>query len=72
VIRVPLCARVSRVCPVCVPALPPCLFTGTGTGTVCVPAHPGVFLPVKRPGGSKTGKKTPGGAGTVCVPAVSG
>ena len=28
VIRVPLCARVSRVCP------------------VCVPAPPGVFLPV--------------------------
>ena len=28
VIRVPLCARVSRVCPVCVPA-PRCLFTGT-------------------------------------------
>jgi hypothetical protein len=32
VIRVPLCARVSRVCPVCVPCvsrLPRCLFTGT-------------------------------------------
>ena len=31
--------------PVCVPATPGCLFTGT----VCVPAPPGVFLPVPVP-----------------------
>ena len=30
VIRVPLCARVSRVPRACVPAVPRCLFTGTG------------------------------------------
>jgi hypothetical protein len=59
-VRVPLCVRVSRVCP----GSPRCLFTGTvlystGTGTcvsrlpplsfyryMCVPAPPGVFLPV--------------------------
>jgi len=28
-VRVPLCVRVSRECPVCVPRLPRCLFTGT-------------------------------------------
>ena len=37
VIRVPLCARVSRVCPVCVPA-PPVVFLRY--------MLPGVFLPV--------------------------
>ena len=40
-VRVPLCARVSRVSRVC-PGSPRCLFTGP----VCVPAPPGIFLPV--------------------------
>ena len=47
VIRVSACAL---VCPVCVSRLPPrprCLFTGACP--VCVPAPPGVFLPVPEP-----------------------
>ena len=50
VIRVPLCARVSRVCSVCDPAPPGERVQyrySTGTSRVC-PGSPGVFLPVRR------------------------
>ena len=47
VIRVPLCARVSRVCP------------------VCVPAPPGVFLPVQKHRGGEPGAGSPGGRDTL-------
>jgi hypothetical protein len=43
VVCVPLCVRVFRVSRVC-PGSPRCLFTGTGS--VSVPAPPGVFVPV--------------------------
>ena len=46
--RVPLCARVSRTCPVCVPAPPARCRDTHKSGTLLY----------------RTGKKTPGGAGT--------
>jgi len=55
VIRVPVCASASRVCPVCVLAFPVSFYrTGVflpyrySVCPVCVPAPPGVFVPVAR------------------------